>query len=108
MERGRETAGTPSALLDLATVVAASDAVLASPLGGEVVLLEPEAGTYFSLNEVGARIWEILGEPVAVESICGRIVEEYDVDPARCRQDVLRLLSELMEHGLVEAHQPSR
>jgi hypothetical protein len=88
------------------TVVSASEAVLASPLGGEVVLLEPEAGTYFSLNEVGARIWEMIRDPVSVESIARRIVEEYDVDPIRCREDVLLLLSELVEHGLAEIRPP--
>jgi hypothetical protein len=87
-------------------VVSASDAVLASPLGGEVVLLEPEAGTYYSLNEVGARIWEMIRDPVSVESIARRIVEEYDVDPAQCREDVVRLLSELVEHGLAEVRPP--
>jgi len=89
------------------TVVSASDSVLASPLGGEVVLLEPEAGIYFSLNEVGARIWDMMRDPVPVESIARRIMEEYDVDPEQCRTDVLRLLSELVERGLAEAHPPS-
>jgi hypothetical protein len=89
------------------TVVSASDAVLASPLGGEVVLLEPEAGTYYSLNEVGAFIWEMIRDPVSVESIAQKVEEAFDVDPAQCRQDVVRLLSELVEHGLAEARPPS-
>jgi hypothetical protein len=94
--------------MDWSTVVAAADSVLASPLGGEVVLLEPEGGTYYSLNEVGARIWEILEKPTSVDGICDHIVGEYEVDPARCRRDVLRLLGDLMEHGLVETRPPSR
>ena len=89
------------------TVVWASDTVLASPLGGEVVLLEPEEGIYYSLNEVGARIWDIIRDPVAVDSICRRISEEYDVDPERCHADVLELLTELLDHGLAETHPPS-
>jgi hypothetical protein len=93
--------------LDGSTVVSASDTVLASPLGGEVVLLEPEAGIYYSLNEVGARIWEIIRDPVSVESVWGQIAREYDVDPAQAEADVLRLLSELVEHGLAETRTPS-
>ena len=89
------------------TVVWASDTVLASPLGGEVVLLEPEEGIYYSLNEVGARIWDIIRDPVAVDSICRRISEEYDVDLERCHADVLELLTELLDHGLAETHPPS-
>jgi hypothetical protein len=93
--------------LEKATVVSASDAVLTSPLGGEVVLLEPEEGIYYSLNEVGARIWEIIRDPVSVESICGQISSEYSVDPDQCRADVLQLLTELLDHGLAEVHPPS-
>ena len=88
-------------------MVSASDAVLASPLGGEVVLLEPEEGIYYSLNEVGARIWEIIRDPVSVDNVCGLISREYDVDPDRCRADVLELLTELLDYGLAEAHPPS-
>ena len=96
--------GTIPPALEGATVVSSCDTVLASPLGGEVVLLEPEEGIYYSLNEVGARIWEIIRDPVAVDSICRLISQEYDVDPERCRGDVLELLTELLDHGLAETH----
>jgi hypothetical protein len=92
--------------LEGATVVAACDTVLASPLGGEVVLLEPEEGVYYSLNEVGARIWDIIRDPVSVDMICGLIAREYDVDLEECRADVHRLLTELLDHGLAETHPP--
>jgi hypothetical protein len=87
--------------------VSASDAVLASPLGGEVVLLEPDAGTYYSLNEVGARIWDMIRDPVSVESVWEQIAREYDVEPAQAEADVLRLLTELVEHGLAETRPPT-
>jgi hypothetical protein len=97
-----EPDGAPPHGLGGSTVVSASDAVLASPLGGEVVLLEPEAGTYYSLNEVGARIWDLIRDPVSVESVWEQIAREYDVEPAQAEADVLRLLGDLVEHGLAE------
>jgi hypothetical protein len=71
-----------------------------------VVLLEPDAGLYYSLNEVGARIWDLLSRPISVDDLSGRIAQEYDVDPGRAREDVVRLLWDLLEHGLAETRPP--
>ena len=87
-------------------MVAASDAVLASPLGGEVVLLEPDAGVYYSLNEVGARIWDLIRDPISVDSLSSAIAGEYQVERAQAHDDVLRLLTDLLEHGLAETRPP--
>lgn len=82
-------------------VVAASD-VLSSELGSEHVLLNLQDGTYYGLEEVGGDIWKLLQTPIAVADICRSLVDAYDVDPERCREDVLKLLGELAERRLVE------
>jgi hypothetical protein len=97
----------PGQALQGAAQVVASDSVLSAPLGGEVVLLEPEAGVYYSLNEVGARVWEIIQEPVTVDVLCRRIHEEFDVDRDECQRDVRLLLSDLLEHGLAHTRAAS-
>jgi hypothetical protein len=84
-----------------ATVVAARD-VLASQLGSEHVLLNLRDGTYYGLEEVGGAIWTLVQRPVTVDEICNALVAEYEVDPARCREDVVRLLGDLAARGLVE------
>jgi hypothetical protein len=89
-----------------AVVVIASD-VLWSELGAEHILLSLRDGTYYGLEEVGGEIWQLLRTPVPVAEICRAIVERYDVEPARCRRDVLKLLEELVDRRLVEIHGPS-
>jgi len=89
------------------TCLVASDDVLSSPLGGEVVLLEPRAGVYYSLNEVGAVMWEQLQDPVTLRAICEAIVAEFEVDLATCEPDVRRVLGELLRHNLAEVVLPS-
>ncbi len=84
------------------SIISASEEVLSSSLGGEVVLLEMENGVYYSLNEVGARIWELIGEPTSVKEVCRHIVDEYDVDPEQCSRDTLAVLSDLTDRGLAE------
>jgi Coenzyme PQQ synthesis protein D (PqqD) len=70
-------------------------------LAGETVILDMPSGRYFALDAVGGRIWALIETPSTVESVCRRIEEEYDVDPATCREDVARLLNQLLEHGLL-------
>jgi hypothetical protein len=75
---------------------------VSSDLGGEVAILNLEAGMYYGLDDVGARVWELAQEPTAVRSIQDKILEEYEVDPDQGRREVFELLTELVEEGLLE------
>ena len=83
------------------TVVAAKDQV-SSDLGGEVAILDLKAGEYYGLDELGARIWELIQEPRGVGEIRDVLVSEYDVQADRCERDVVTLLQSLVDEGLVE------
>ncbi len=84
------------------TVVAARDQV-SSDLGGEEVgILDLKAGVYYGLDDVGARIWNLLQEPKSVSEIRDVLLEEYDVEADRCERDLLALLQRLADEGLVE------
>ncbi|MCM3880912.1 MAG: PqqD family peptide modification chaperone [Vicinamibacterales bacterium] len=93
-------------LSDTAVVVIAGD-VLWSELGSEHILLSLRDGTYYGLEEVGGEIWRLLQTPVPVTEICRALVEQYDVDPARCRRDVVKLLGDLVGRQLVEIRDPA-
>jgi len=90
-----------SVISERSTVMAAKHQV-SSDLGGEVAILDLGAGMYYGLDEVGARIWELIQEPRTVREVQDIILEEYDVDPASGKGDVLALLRELADKGLVE------
>jgi len=81
--------------------VAANDQV-SSDLGGEVAILHLEAGMYYGLEEVGARIWNLIQEPRPVEEIRDILVSEYEVEPDRCESDLIVLLTRLADEGLIE------
>ena len=82
-------------------VVAAKDQV-SSDLGGEVAILELRSGVYYGLDEVGARIWELVQKPKAVKEVQAAITEEYEVETASAERDVLALLQQLADEGLLE------
>jgi Coenzyme PQQ synthesis protein D (PqqD) len=95
-----------SVVSEHSTVVVVKDQV-SSDLGGEVAILNLSAGMYYGLDDVGARIWDLVQEPRVVNHIQGTILEEYDVDPARGKRHVLALLQELANEGLIEVNDES-
>ena len=89
------------AIAESATLVVAPD-VLSSELGSEHVLLNLTDGTYYGLDEVGGEIWKRLQAPTTIAEICRALVDLFDVEPMRCRQDVETLLADLLAHGLIQ------
>lgn len=68
----------------------------------EMALLDVETGVYFGLDEIGARMWELLAEHGNLEAVARRMEQEYDVTGERLRADLLRLAEELRAKGLVD------
>jgi len=71
-------------------------------LAGEAAILSLRNGTYYGLDRVGARIWNLIQQPRTVKEILDTLLAEYDVDAERCAADLQRLLTELTAQGLVE------
>jgi hypothetical protein len=88
------------------TVVAAKDQV-SCDLAGEAAILNLEAGVYYGLDAVGARVWHLLQEPRTVQDIRETLLMEYEVERDRCEPDLLALLQELVAAGLIEVRDES-
>ena len=82
-------------------IVRSSDQV-STNLGGEAVILGLRSGEYFELKAVGARIWDEIREPRTVQQILNVLVNDYAVEPDRCKRDLLKVLEALADEGLVE------
>ena len=89
------------ALLDGGSVVVRSDALLTAEVDGELIAMSVDQGACYGMNPVGTRIWALLAEPRSIDSLCDQLVQEYDVDPATCRRDVVDLLEALSAEKLV-------
>ena len=88
--------------LTLRSVVSAAREQVSSGIGDDTVILELRGGVYYGLADVGTRVWELLREPRTVRDIRDRIVLEFDVDDDRARDDLLVLLADMADRGLVE------
>jgi hypothetical protein len=75
--------------------------VLAQTAGDTVILLTPDSGEYFTLNEVGGRIWELADGSRSVAEIVAVLVDEYEAPLDEIQADALDVLGELAEAGLV-------
>lgn len=86
------------------SVVAAVKDQLSCDLGGEAAILNLKNGVYYGLDPIGARVWSLLQQPHSVGEVRDLLVGEYDVEPARCENDLLTLLEKLLAEGLIEVH----
>jgi hypothetical protein len=80
---------------------------LSAKVGDELVMMSAEKGNYIGLSEVGARIWELIDTPLAVDAVCVQLQQEYEVAPEVCRAEVENFLNELVTHGAIALDPPS-
>jgi hypothetical protein len=67
----------------------------------EMIMMDIDQGKYFSLNPVATRIWDFLEHEMDVEELCGKLMEEYEVRPEQCREEVIGYLGDMIRLGLV-------
>ncbi len=84
------------------SLVSAVEDVVSCELAGGAALLDLRSSTYYSLNPVGAHVWELLQQPTSVADLQEALLARYEVEPAQCRQDLTQLLASLGELGVIK------
>jgi hypothetical protein len=82
-------------------VVAAKDHV-SCPLGDDIIILDLRAGLYFSLDNVGAMVWQLIQQPRTMQDLRAAILEAFDVSADLCERDLVALLQQLAAKDLIE------
>ncbi len=80
--------------------------VVYTNLGNEGVILNLRSKYYFTLNETGMQIWDLLTEGADEETIVAKLCDEYDVEPEACRRDLQELMRQFAAEGLILANAP--
>lgn len=75
--------------------------VVAKTIDDVAVLLDLTNETYYSLNDVGSRVWELADGQRTITAIVDTLVSEYDAAPDQIREDVDNLLADLASEGLL-------
>ena len=92
--------------MDGSTKFRLSPQALARKIGDDIVILDLAGGSYFGLDLVGARIWELMGEGKSISQICDTLIEEYDVSRDALERDAVALANDLIANNLAEPRQP--
>ncbi|WEJ99717.1 MAG: PqqD family protein [Candidatus Sphingomonas phytovorans] len=74
---------------------------LSARVGDEIMMMSPEHGKYIGMNEVGARIWELIETPRDAATLCAELQREFDVSPVDCETEVNIFLAEMEKHGAI-------
>jgi Coenzyme PQQ synthesis protein D (PqqD) len=87
--------------------VSLSDRLIASPRvsratqHGETMLLDLAGGSYYTLNESGAFVWDMLRRGTTLGEIIDALEARYDAPRERIAADASTLTSELIAASLV-------
>jgi hypothetical protein len=100
--KGRSNMPNTENEISLSSVVVCSEENLACDLQGEAVLLNLKSGTYFGLNAMGTRIWELIQKPAKVSDVYQHLLNEYEVDPGECQEELLSFLGQLRTNDLIK------
>lgn len=68
----------------------------------EAVVIRQDAGEVLGLNDVGARLLELIDGKASVKVLLEKMADEFEIDRNRLEQDVLGFLQELGEAGVIE------
>jgi Coenzyme PQQ synthesis protein D (PqqD) len=75
--------------------------VRARVVGDETVMIDLVSGTYFGLDSIGARIWQLIEQGKSLSQVCDALVEEYNVSRDVMEQDILALARDLVDKKLI-------
>ena len=76
-------------------------------IGGETIIVPVEGhvgdlDAIYTLNEVGAAVWELIDGQSSLDQIVAAVCDRYEVTPEAARRDVIELIDSLEEAGLIQ------
>ena len=81
--------------------------IVAREIAGETILVPVrnrvgDLNSIFTVNELGAFVWSLIGARASGHHIVEAISTEFDVSPAEAERDALEFIASLEAAGLVE------
>lgn len=76
--------------------------ILQTPVeGGKILLLEPETGLYFEMNEVSVLIYQAIDDGLVELEILNKIVSQYDIDEDQASNDLKDYIDHLLKQNII-------
>lgn len=88
-------------MINLESCPKRGDQVIAQKAAHELLLLNMEDGNYYSLNEIGGRIWELCDGNRTVSQVVAALAAEYEAHYSTLESDVIELLEGFRKGKLI-------
>jgi len=79
--------------------------VAAKVIDGEAIIINLANGIYYSMDKVGALIWEMLAGGHSLAEVTTAVLACYDIPQAQAEVDVHKLAAELVQENLLVVSQ---
>ena len=70
---------------------------------GGLMIFNKTNHRYYSLDAMASLVWNLIQQPHTLREICEVIMQHFDVNADECERDLLALLQQLEDEGLIEA-----
>jgi hypothetical protein len=77
------------------------DGIVKQEVSGSLLLFNMQDGQYYTLNDVGRRVWELCDGTRTLSDIARDLSAEYDSPAAAIQDDVLELVGDLADASLL-------
>jgi len=88
--------------MDFNRQLALSENTILQIINDEVILLNLATESYYALNNVGARMLQLLEKTESIQQVFNTLLTEFDVTPETLKMDMRSLINDMLGHGLVE------
>ena len=75
--------------------------VLFRAFNAGAILLNLKTETYFELDDIGTRTWQYVTRSETIQGAYVTLLNEYEVEPAQLKDDIVGLLTQLLENQLI-------
>jgi hypothetical protein len=75
--------------------------IISETIQGEVIVIHLETGSYYSLRDSGAAIWNLIEQGVPPDDVVEALSARYEGSSKEIEASTMRLLEELRAEGLV-------
>ena len=75
--------------------------VTSKVMDGEAIMINLANGMYYSMDQVGGKIWECIEQEQSLEQIIQAVVTSYDISQEQAKRDIERLAGQLLEENLI-------
>lgn len=79
-----------------------TDNTAATMIDGEAIIVNLTTGVYYSMDKVGAEVWEMIGQGLSTLQIAAAVAARYEIEQDKALVDIERLTETLGAEDLIE------